>query len=560
MLLLLQLLALALLVMALARPAVRTNALVTGNTIIVIDSSASMSAVDEDGGRSSRLDKAKAIARRMVDGLDSNARAAIIEASSRAVVRSPLSSDGAAHSRAIADINETDAEGDLADALLLAEQVARSEGEASIAVISDGSGPDPSSWDSRGTTAQFVRVGQRADNAGIVALNSRRLPDGRQELFAAIANFSDRGRTIGAELRIDGKLVDARAVTVAPVSSAAPGESSRAILTFDSLPSQGGLAELKLDVEDDLASDNAAYAYVPDARRIRVGVSANSPFLLQALAVNPSIDGRRLAPDSDLSSFDVIVTEGSAAPTLFEGRGSLLAIDPPDEAGLWRTIAKQSAAGRGQLLTIERAHPVNAYLSYGDLHIESAASRDTAAWLKPILSDQDGGLIWAGDDGHRRAVMIGFDLAKSDITLKVEFPILIASAAAWLASRDAASEDRAVRAGHTVNLRSSESKLAVTSPAGEKIETPLTGGEAVFTETNRVGLYRVANSQPFAVSLLSESESDTSPRDAIATRSGVLKAQGETFKSEWEIWRWIAAAALAVLAFEWWSYQKRLTA
>src|SRR5881227_49754 len=56
-LLLLQLVALAALVFALARPLVVTRALASGSTVIVIDSTASMRARDEDAG--SRLDRAK---------------------------------------------------------------------------------------------------------------------------------------------------------------------------------------------------------------------------------------------------------------------------------------------------------------------------------------------------------------------------------------------------------------------------------------------------------------------------------------------------------------------
>src|SRR4029079_14755707 len=59
-LLLLQLLVLIALVFALARPLVITRALASGSTVIIIDSTASMGARDEDGG--SRLDKAKSLA------------------------------------------------------------------------------------------------------------------------------------------------------------------------------------------------------------------------------------------------------------------------------------------------------------------------------------------------------------------------------------------------------------------------------------------------------------------------------------------------------------------
>ncbi|MCI0486418.1 MAG: VWA domain-containing protein, partial [Blastocatellia bacterium] len=138
-LLLLQLLALAALVFALARPLVTTRALAAGSTVIVIDATASMNARDEDGR--SRLDRAKEMAADMIAGLSGSDRAAIIEASSRVVVRSPLTSDRAALASAINNIEETDTAGDLADAILLAEQIAKAERDAGIVVIGDGGGP-----------------------------------------------------------------------------------------------------------------------------------------------------------------------------------------------------------------------------------------------------------------------------------------------------------------------------------------------------------------------------------------------------------------------------------
>ncbi len=73
-----------------------------------------MSARDE-GGRS-RLDRAKELARDMVNGLGGDDRAAIIESSSRVTVRSSLTSDRAALVSAINDVQETDAAGGLTDA------------------------------------------------------------------------------------------------------------------------------------------------------------------------------------------------------------------------------------------------------------------------------------------------------------------------------------------------------------------------------------------------------------------------------------------------------------
>jgi hypothetical protein len=554
-LMLLQLLALAAIVFALARPLVTLRSLASGSTIIVIDATASMSARDEDGR--SRLDRAKQMARDMVNGIGANDRAAIIESSSRVAVLSPPVSDRAALSSAISDIKETAAAGDLRDAVRLAEQIARAEHDASIVIISDGGAQvdpfatgEPPATAAGGVPLRFVRVGRRADNTGIVAMNSRPVQGGdRQELFASIANFADRSRDVGVELRIDGRLVDARTVPV--------GANERSPIIFDSLPQAGGLAELKLVVADDLDADNVAYALLPDARRMRVGVFSENPFLLQAIAVNPDLEARRLAPSAavSLSAFDCIVSDGPVPPGVLESNKPLLVINPSDVAGLWRVTGERE---RPEITSFERAHPVNSFLSYGDLHIENAARREVAAWLRPIASGPDDPLIWAGDDGHRRAVVVGFDLAKSDLPLKVEFPILLANSIAWLSGRDLLAGERAVRAGSPVTVRASSPSVEITTPGGETRAVETRAGVAVFGDTLEAGVYQAKDGPPFAVSLLSEAESDDAPRDFIKTRAGEVSSQAEMFKSEREAWRWLALVALAVLSFEWWVYHRRI--
>ncbi len=557
-LLLLQLLALTALVFALTRPLVTMRSLASGSTIIVIDATASMSARDEDGR--SRLDRARELAREMINGLSGDDRAAIIESNSRVTVRSSLTSDRAALTAAIGGVEETDAAGNLTDAVRLAEQIAKTEREAGIVIISDGGGAslasdlgsppesNSSTAPSKSVPIRFVRVGRRADNAGIVAMNSRPAPvSGRRELFASVANFGDGERAMGVELKLDGKLVDARTVSV--------GANDRAAIIFDAIPPAGGLAELKLSVDDDLASDNLAYTFLPDARLVRVGVISDNPFLLQALAVNTDLDARKINSGAALSDFDCIVSEGTLRNDVIDSNRPMLVINPSDAVGLWRAGAPHE---RPEITSVERSHPINSYLSYADLHVESATRREAAAWLKPIVSSSDDALIWAGDDGRRRVVMIGFDLAQSDLPLKVEFPILLANSITWLAGRDALTTDRAVRAGQPATVRTSAASVTVTTPTGETQELAARDGSIIFADTLRAGAYELKDAPSFAASLLSEAESDTAPRDSIKTRTGEVSGQAASFYSEREFWRWVALAALTVLSVEWWVYHRRI--
>jgi hypothetical protein len=555
-LLLLQLLALSALVFALARPVVITRALASGSTVIIIDSTASMSARDENGG--SRLDRAKQLAREMIEGLNGSDRAAIIESSSRVTVRSPLTSDRASLAAAIADVQKTDEPGNLTDAARLAEQIAKSERDASVVIIGDGGGSSiasrtdsPLGLSARSTTAphagavRFVCVGRRSDNVGIIALNSRQSSgSSRRELFASIVNFSDRDRTFGAELKIEGQLIDARTIDL--------GANERRSLTFDLVPGQDALAELKLDVEDDLAADNVAYAFLPNTRKVRVGVISENPFLLEALAANSDISASKVSAGASNTEFDCIVSDGAGA---IQASRPALVINPPDAAGLWHATGHRE---HPEVNSVDRSHPVNSFLSYADLHVENVTNRETVSWLKPIVSDGNDPLIWAGDDGRRRIVMIGFDLTRSDLPLKVEFPILLANAMSWLAVRDSPAMERAIRAGQPATIQTSGSAVSITTPDGDTREVAARDGSIVFADTLRVGKYEVKAAQPFAVSLLSEAESNTAPRDSIKTRAGDMSGQPETFSSERETWRWIALFALAVLMTEWWIYQRKV--
>jgi Ca-activated chloride channel family protein len=554
-LLFLQLLALASLVFALARPLVVTRALASGSTIIIIDSTASMSSRDEDGG--SRLDHAKQLAREMIEGLSGGDQAAIIESSARVTVRSPLTSDLAALAAAIGQVNETDAPGNLTDALRLAEQIAGSERDANVVILSDGGGsPIDSSTDSqpelparansRPVAVRFVRIGRRSDNVGIIAMNSRQFEgSSRRQLFASIANFGDQPRSFGVELTIRGKLIDARTVDLEP--------NDRRGLAFDAMPGDAELAQLKLDVKDDLAADNLAYTFLPSTSKIRVGVISENPFLFEALAANTGLIARKIGAGPIDSEVDCVVSDGTRT---IETNHPLLAINPPDANGLWHAIGQRE---RPEITSLDRAHPVNNFLSYADVHLEKALRREAASWLKPIVTAGSDPIIWAGDDGRRRIVLIGFDLARSDLPLKVEFPILLANSVSWLTGLDSPATERAIRAGQPAIIQTSASNVNVTTPGGENREVMSRDGSAVFAETLRVGTYDVGDvAAPFAVSLLSEAESNTTPRESIKTRAGEAKRQMETFRSEREVWQWIALIALAVLMLEWWAYHRRI--
>jgi hypothetical protein len=167
-------------------------------------------------------------------------------------------------------------------------------------------------------------------------------------------------------------------------------------------------------------------------------------------------------------------------------------------------------------------------------------------------------LIWAGEDAGRRVVVIGFDLAASDFPLETDFPVLIADSINWLAARGVTQDsDRVIRAGQPVTLQSSAQTVSISMPSGQSRAVQARDGVASFSETDNVGLYIPSGGAPIAASLLSESESDTQPREVAIKRTGDAGPHAAEARSQRELWRWLLLGALAVLGFEWWAYLKR---
>ena len=61
----------------------------------------------------------------------------------------------------------------------------------------------------------------------------------------------------------------------------------------------------------------------------------------------------------------------------------------------------------------------------------------------------------------------------------------------------------------------------------------------------------------FCVNVLDAAESNTKPREELQLGKFNTIGATATLRANMEVWRWIGAAALAVLMFEWWFYHRR---
>jgi hypothetical protein len=179
-----------------------------------------------------------------------------------------------------------------------------------------------------------------------------------------------------------------------------------------------------------------------------------------------------------------------------------------------------------------------------------------------LVEAQQTPLVLAGERGRQRIVWVGFDTLQSTWPLRVSFPIFVANAVEWLNPAAARNRQFSVRAGEAFRLPLSESNTTarLTRPDGRTQELRAEGRELVVGDTHRAGVYRLkagTNEVTFAVNLTDAAESDITPRDELPLGKYARVEASLSVKADREVWRWLAAAGLCVLMFEWWWFHRR---
>ena len=208
-LLLLQLLVLLLAAVVLGKPVRQAIQKHEDTLILLIDQSASMAVVEK--GDRTRLEIAKAEARRIVDRMDDRGRTMVVAFSDRATVVSSFDTDRAALKRKIDSIEQTQSLSRLNEAIALAEAysqnliIAGAEAGSDIAqtsaappatalILSDGRIEDLSTLNIQRLNTeqmQLVNVAERGDNVGVTSMSARRSYERPDVLnvFAEVRNF-----------------------------------------------------------------------------------------------------------------------------------------------------------------------------------------------------------------------------------------------------------------------------------------------------------------------------------------------------------------------------------
>jgi hypothetical protein len=585
-LLLLQVLVVAALLGALARPVLQARETPSGRVILLIDRSGSMSARDAAGP--SRLEAAKAAAKQTVQRLlrrREPAQIMVVAFASTAQVISAFESNRQVLLEAVDSVEPTDEQANLEAALTLAGAFASGDEAAGpqppeVMLFSDGGVAGARNRPAAGFSLaagdlRFIGVGPESsaavDNVGIAALSARREYEdpARVLVFARLVNAGPQPVDTTATLRVDGEPVAVKKVRVPAAGDRGLGETP---VTFGLELPRGAVLTLSSGHRDDLAADDTAALVVrpPAAPRIALihPTGGPDPFLLglveslprQRLVVRPQPSAEADGPGLPLAAdeFDLVILDRvsplrrpNVATLGFGAAFPGVSHRPPRRPGGQR------------VLSWDRQHPVMRHVSLDTLVFAGSGGYDLPAGSVPLAFGPEGPVIALLSTPEARHVLVAFQLLESNWPMHVSSTVFMQNALDFLTLSGAGEASAAFSPGRPITVSSlpEARHLSIQGPLNATVDVE-PGSRATLPILRRVGLYTIDGAAPpmerIAVNMVSEVESDIRPRRSLVVNARRTEAGAAKAAAPLELWPWLAAGAIALLAMEWIIYCARM--
>ncbi|MGH7786009.1 MAG: hypothetical protein ACRERC_04030, partial [Candidatus Binatia bacterium] len=442
-------------------------------------------------------------------------------------------------------------------ALALAQRAAGGDPPAQIELFSDAA-RDQLAPPWRDSVAVFP-VGETDDNLAIegVQVFQGRFQDHREaHAFIAVRNFARRETHGILTLQMDNAIFSRRGFSLA----------SRSVGGFPlpTLPG-AGILSASLEVDDALAVDNHAVAWVHPQRPLRVRVVSDTPSLgreLQRIArATPSLIIDLVAPAAYAGAAGAdIVLFHRVTPPLPDDAASLY-VFPSADGG---PFARRDPIGPLRAVDWNAQHPalhgLRPELPFAFPRVQDVT---VPSWADALLSARYDGadvpLIFAGERGGHRHAAVTFDLATDSLlgADHVNLLLLFLNLLEWLAPAE-----EAVQIVHTgdVAVVNDLPPLPRHIVDPHQHETTLPADRTATIDTPYAGEYRVAadgaSARIFA-NFIDPHESDIGrpPQAAFIPpappRAAAARVPGAGFAT------WLYAAAAALLLLEWFAARRR---
>ena len=500
------------------------------HTVVIVDVSASMGAID---GQPDRLSDAQAIALEIVEDIPDSGRISLIAAGQDPRIEVSATSDLDSFRSAVQALRVTDGAADVAGALRIASGLDRPDAPIGVVLVSDGIHNDlPESALPDGFTHR--QVGSAAVNHALTDLAVEQVDTG---LLVTASSEVFGGSAVTTTLRLD---VDGLTQAVLDVTIE-PGEPT---ITQVALP-PGEQVIARLGGDDLLASDNTRYVTTRAQNDLFVSVvGETTPFVEALLNVVPGVT----VVDPDSGQGEITIFSGGVVPDDVDR--PFLAIAPSSGAP---GVAVVDAVEEPALSFTQGGDPLLTGLDLSDLRVTASQAVQSATGETLIDSDA-GPLLIRGGRAGIPYLYLSFALEQSSLPVDVAFPVLGQRILEELSG--SVRVPVSLEVGEQLTPPAGQ-PVTVTAPSGTQLDRA--AGEAAVT-VDRPGFWTLTSTSGATRTVsvnVARAESSLSPERIIATtpRPGVPGAFSPFIDSPM-LWPYVLLA-IGIGIFEFFEARKR---
>jgi len=470
-LMIMQLMAAFLIIMALSNPFITKGKALGGNIIIVIDRSGSMNAYQEG---STRLDIAKSMAKKAIVESDNSSVFNLISVDKTANVEFSGVTDKNEALRAVEAIEKTNMSGSIKDHLSLIKAVYRQFESANVLIYTD---EEVAVED---MTGEVIALGGYGSNVGIGHISYSQDNDG-YTVLVRLENTSKEHEKRELALYGEDKLLELKNVELAP------SESSNVI--FEGIDAGYKYLWAELTEDDALQEDNRAFLVTESTEPKSVLLfSKKNIFIERALSSIKNLevyktDDVNIAADGyDLYIFDGIM------PAKLPDDGSLFFINP-DMINPYFKSGAVIEGGRADIIS----HVLNRNIDGFSFYVGKMRNLDKPYWADALINVGSKTAAGAGVYDGRKIAYLTFDIHDSDFPLDASFPIFMYNMTSYLTDMEEQGKSFYF-SGETIplNFMSNIQEAVMEDPDGNKESISEELLDYGYDNTNSTGIYKLS--------------------------------------------------------------------
>ncbi|WP_312469283.1 BatA and WFA domain-containing protein [Neobacillus sp.] len=527
----LQIAALTLLMLALAKPVWLSEGVKGEQIIWIVDTSATMSAVKAD---KPLIEQSKQQMKQMVDRLNGQEVTVIIAGEKPKILLNRETNAGLIH-RTIAGLTVTYDHENIEKAVKLAESLVQNS-ETVIHLFSDSVKKEDIQADLDNIPYEIHNADGIQDNVAILSFGVA----GKEKRISGLAVLENQGKkskTIPFVITSEDSIDYQQEVTIPP--------GKQVVINVPDLP-QRRFYQAKIKAGDQYAADNELTAVYTVFNPTIHALGGVNPFFIKGMETlgfkTVQLDQNRAL---GLKDSGIILAEG------------LPVVDLPKMP----TIYINNKQTEDELIELKEPitstdSPLTEYVDIDKTYIKYATSPIKGNWENVVTSGNHP-LIQTGTLNGQPVILVNFSLENTDWPLHPGFPIFLYNSYQWLSKQTGFLGYFQPGEEKWLQLETKKSVLEIYNSAGKSLSS-LQLNKENFKAPYKPGIYQaVADGQVYYFSVLlddREKKPETAP--SFILNSSKTYDSEQTLKPNESLWFWLTLCVLLLLMMEWEVYRR----